>query len=117
MPSSQCIFSFVKTERLDEDEGKGGRVRIKSLSGSYRGHLSPFSVEENLEGASLGQQEWRHEKAGPVGDPQVILYESQFQFSGSVVSDSLRPHESQHARPPCPSPTPRVYCVSLASSN
>ena len=28
------------------------------------------------------------------------------QFSCSVVSDSLRPHESQHARPPCPSPTP-----------
>ena len=31
------------------------------------------------------------------------------QFSRSVVSDSLRPHELQHARPPCPSPTPRVY--------
>ena len=30
---------------------------------------------------------------------------SVFQFSCSVVSDSLRPHESQHARPPCPSPT------------
>ena len=30
------------------------------------------------------------------------------QFSPSVMSDSLRPHESQHARPPCPSPTPRV---------
>ena len=34
---------------------------------------------------------------------------SSVQFSHSVVSDSLRPHESQHARPPCPSPTPRVY--------
>ena len=32
------------------------------------------------------------------------------QFSSvAVVSDSLRPHESQHARPPCPSPTPRVH--------
>ena len=31
------------------------------------------------------------------------------QFSHSVVSDSLRPHELQHARPPCPSPTPGVY--------
>ena len=31
------------------------------------------------------------------------------QFSPSVVSDSLQPHESQHARPPCLSPTPRVY--------
>ena len=32
-----------------------------------------------------------------------------FQFSCLVVSDSLRPHESQHARPPCPSPTPGVH--------
>ena len=31
------------------------------------------------------------------------------QFSLSVVSDSLPPHESQHARPPCPSPTPGVH--------
>ena len=30
-------------------------------------------------------------------------------FSCSVVSDSLQPHEPQHARPPCPSPTPRVH--------
>ena len=34
---------------------------------------------------------------------------SSVQFSPSVVSDSLRPHEPQHTRPPCPSPTPRVH--------
>ena len=34
---------------------------------------------------------------------------SSVQFSRSVMSDSLRPHEPQHARPPCPSPTPGVY--------
>ena len=38
------------------------------------------------------------------------------QFSHSVVSNSLRPHESQHARPPCPSPTPEVYSNSCPSS-
>ena len=38
------------------------------------------------------------------------------QFSCSVVSDSLRPHESQHTRPPCPSPTPRVHSDSYPSS-
>ena len=32
-----------------------------------------------------------------------------FQFSCSIVSDSLRPHELQHGRPPCPSPAPRAY--------
>ena len=34
---------------------------------------------------------------------------SSVQFSCSVMSDSLGPHGPQHARPPCPSPTPRVY--------
>jgi len=38
------------------------------------------------------------------------------QFSRSVMSDSLQPHESQHARPPCPSPSPRVHSDSRPSS-
>ena len=38
------------------------------------------------------------------------------QFSHSVVSDSLRPHESQHARPPCPSPSPGVHSDSCPLS-
>ena len=36
----------------------------------------------------------------------------QFKFSRSVVSDSLRPHGPQHARPPCPSPTPGAHSSS-----
>ena len=39
-----------------------------------------------------------------------------FQFSRPVVSDSLQPHESQHAGPPCPSPTPGVHSDSCPSS-
>ena len=38
------------------------------------------------------------------------------QFSCSVMSDSLQPHEPQHARPPCISPTPRVHPNSCPSS-
>ena len=45
-----------------------------------------------------------------------IFKNSSVQFSCSVVSDSLRPHESQHARPPCPSPTPGAYPDSCPSS-
>ena len=41
---------------------------------------------------------------------------SSVQFSRSIVSDSVRPHESQHARPPCPSPTPRAHSDSCPSS-
>ena len=40
---------------------------------------------------------------------QITLKSMVVQFSCSVVSDSLRPHEPRHARTPCPSPTPGVY--------
>ena len=45
-----------------------------------------------------------------------FLQFSSVQFSRSVVSDSLQPHELQHARPPCPSPTPGVHPDSRPSS-
>ena len=48
--------------------------------------------------------------------PATSLVISSVQFSHSVVSDSLWPHELQHARPPCPSPTPRVYPNPCPSS-
>ena len=44
-------------------------------------------------------------------------YKSVSLFSRSVMSDSLQPHESQHARPPCPSPTPGVHPNSYAILN
>ena len=49
----------------------------------------------------------------------ILVLEGQFnsvQFSHSVMSDSLQSHETQHARPPCPSPTPRVHSDSRPSS-
>ena len=60
---------------------------------------------------------WHHQLDGHgfgwtpgVGDGQgASARGSSVQFSHSVVSDSLRPHEPQHARPPCPSPTPGVH--------
>ena len=48
------------------------------------------------------------------GSPSKIF--SSVQFSSLVVSNSSWPHESQHARPPCPSPTPGVYPDSRPSS-
>ena len=48
--------------------------------------------------------------------PFVSIDFSSVQFSHSVMSDSLRPHELQHTRPPCPSPTPGVHSDSRPSS-
>ena len=45
-----------------------------------------------------------------------LLQFSSVQFSHSVMSDSLQPYEPQYARPPCPSPTPRVCSNSCPSS-
>ena len=50
------------------------------------------------------------------GTPFKVLVKHSVQFSRSVMSNSLWPHEPQHARPPCPSPTPRVYSNSCPSS-
>ena len=53
--------------------------------------------------------------AKPIQYCKVIQFSS-IQFSRSVVSASLQHHESQHARPPCPSPTPGVHSDSCPSS-
>ena len=46
----------------------------------------------------------------------LLFWKHSVQFSRSVVSDPLRPHEPQHARPPCPSPTPGLHSDSHPSS-
>ena len=57
-----------------------------------------------------GNESW-----GSQGEHHNSLYHS-VQFSRSIMSDSLRSHESQHARPPCLSPTPRVHSDLCPSS-
>ena len=52
-----------------------------------------------------------------LSDSLLLVYQfSSVQFSHSVVSYSLRPHELQHTRPPCPSQIPRVHSNSCLSS-
>ena len=46
----------------------------------------------------------------------MVFWFSSVKFSRSVVSDSLWPHELQHARPPCPSPTPGIHPYPCPSS-
>ena len=68
-------------------------------------------VGQTLKNLPTMQETWvqflgQEDSPGEVYDKDVI---SSVQFSHSVVSDSLWPHKPQHARPPCPSPTPGVY--------
>ena len=64
---------------------------------SMRGFCSSYAIAVRW---------WQQQSQSPH------LYSGSVQFSRSVVSDSLRPHESQNARPPCLSPTPGVHSHS-----
>ena len=64
----------------------------------------------------VGSPLWQYQKSFRKHKLPVLAWFSSVQFSHSVMSDFLRPHESQHARPPCPSPTPRVHSNSRPSS-
>ena len=62
--------------------------------------LMKVKLESEKLGLKINIQKTKIMASGPI---------SSVQFSRSVMSDSLRPHELQHTRPPCPSPTPRVH--------
>ena len=87
-----------------------------SFAGSFA-FLSTWQFPGHLKKGCYGPS--THQKAGrlhTIGHRLVIPKPASVQFSHSVVSDSLQPHESQHARPPCPSPSPRVHSDSRPSS-
>ena len=70
-------------------------------------------LARSIEGIGIKVESMRcsGDRRGIVGRPMTDFF-----LVSSVVSDSLRPHEPQHARPPCPSPTPGVYSNSCPSS-
>ena len=89
---------------------------------SMEHNRKPRDKSTNLRTPYLQQrrQEYTMEKRQPL--LKVVLRKlvnhlfSSVQFSRSVMSNSLRPHKLQHARPPCPSPTPGIYSNSCPSS-
>ena len=93
---------------------------IKTFAASLMDHLLPLSF---LYSFCLGCFIFNQERAkvSLFNCFLIILMSlltlSSVHFSHSVVSNSLRPHGLQHARPPCPSPTPRVYPNSCPLSD
>ena len=91
----------------------GGMASIPGLGrspGEGNGNPLQYSCLEN----PMNRGAWRAiVQGGSKSQTQMSTctksHTTSVQFSRSVVSDSLQPHELQHARPPCPSPTPRVH--------
>ena len=81
------------------DEGVFARM-LFMLQDQVARHLMNETWREVKDLSYVKKNQEKKKKNGRVRSDQI---------SRSVVSDSLRPHESQHARPPCPSPTPRVH--------
>ena len=70
--------------------------------------LMKVKEESEKVALKLNIQKTKIMASGPI----ISVQFSSVQFSRLVMSDSLRPHELQHARPPCPSPTPRGHSDS-----
>ena len=79
-------------------------ISFKTKYGTWSGYIFAFSLLWYLFLNKHGQRSL------------VDFSPCSVQFSCSIMSDSLQPHEPQHARPPCPSPTPGVH-PNLCSSS
>ena len=69
----------------------------------------PLKEGESLSSAQTLKTFGKTNLTNKESESYVSLFDYSVQFSSSVMSDSLWPHGLQQARPPCPSPTPRVY--------
>ena len=85
------IWSHHFMENRWGNSGNSGRLYFSGLQNHCRWWLQPWNKKTLTP--------WKESYDQP----------SSVQFSRSVVSDSLQPHQLQHVRPPCPSPTPRVH--------
>ena len=102
---------WLKSFRLDFNSMWTKNFQLYMLEvGFWRGRGTRDQIAQNL---------LDHEESKGVPEKHLLLLHlwlCSVQFSHSVVSDSLQPYESQHARPPCPSPTPGVHSDSCSSS-
>ena len=96
-----AIKRVISLFLLSEEKTNHGHMEVKQLASD---HTAFRQLSQSLNSDILsGNMCYRNR-----GKEMI----SSVQFSCSVVSDSLQPHGLQHARPPCPSPTPGVYSNS-----
>ena len=108
----------MQNTSLDESQG-GIKIVGQNINNLRYAHDATLMAESEEELKSLLMKvKEESEKAGlklNIQKTKIMAFTS-IQFSCSVMSDSLLPHESQHTRPPCPSPTPGLHSDSCPSS-
>ena len=120
-PHLGCDISNTGLHRTETLKGKAGEKDFSGRRQEDRRHLlGDYAVGSSRRWEqrwNIERQWWKvlylFPRAVTTNYP-ILGGFSSVQFSRSVVSDSLRPHESQHARPPCPSPTPGVHSDSTS---
>ena len=110
VPFSSCRQSFPASGSLlrSQSFASGGQ----SIGASASASVLPMTIQNCFPLGLTGLISLQSKGLSRVFSNQIRSDE----ISRSVMSDSLRPHESQHARPPCPSPTPGVHSDSRPSS-
>ena len=115
---SLCLFNFyaeyiMRNAGLEETQA-GIKIAGRNINLRYADDTTLMAESEEELNSLLMKVKEESKKVGlKINIQKTKIMASSLirsvQFSHSVVSDSLRPHESQHARLPCPSPSPRVY--------
>ena len=107
-------FSNQKTARLNGLKKTKTKTPIFYLQGTHFSVYIILGITYNKVSRNVYVQ--RHTEGQQVHGKMLNITNHSVQFSRSVVSDSLQSHELQHARPPCPSPTPGVQSNSCPLS-
>ena len=127
MAESEEELKSLLLKVKEESEEVGLKLNIQKTEIMASGPITSWQVDGDIletvgDFVFLGSKisadgDWSHEiKRRLLLGRKVMTNLSSLQFSRSVVFNSLRPHESQHTRPPCPSPTPGVHSDSHPSS-
>ena len=111
-------FLSVQCKEIEENNRKG---KTRNLFKKIRDTKETFQAKMGTTNDRNGMDLTEAEGIKKMWQEYTELYKKDLQFSSvqfscSVMSDSSRPHESQHARPPCPSSTPGVHPDSHPSS-
>jgi len=124
---SPCLFNLYAEyimRNAGPDKAQAGiKIAGRNINNLRYAHNTTFMAENEEELKSLLMKvKAESEKVGlklNIQKTKIVLSSpiSSVQFSRSVMSDSLQPHESQHARPLCPSPTPGVHSDSRPSTS